>query len=69
MAVLLFTLISAAQSIPTTISGTVLDETGEPLVGATLRLKKSGFATITDFDGQFLLVSTIDDDLPDGDWD
>ena len=63
MAVLLFTLISAAQSIPTTISGTVLDENGEPLVGATLRLKKSGFATITDFDGQFLLVSTIDDDV------
>ena len=63
LTVLLFALISAAQSIPTTISGTVLDENGEPLVGATLRLKKSGFATITDFDGQFMLVSTIADDV------
>ncbi|WP_192351003.1 TonB-dependent receptor [Algoriphagus sp. Y33] len=37
------------------ISGTVTDETGEPLPGATVRVKGSVNGTVTDLDGKFSL--------------
>ena len=37
------------------VKGQVVDETGEPLVGATVKVKDSATGTITDFDGNFQL--------------
>ena len=42
------------------VKGTVVDENGESLPGATILLKKSGKGTITDIDGHFEL------EVPDG---
>ena len=46
------------------ISGTVLDEDGNPIVGAVIMLRDSNMGTITDFDGKFSypfpIGSTID---------
>lgn len=37
------------------INGTVLDEEGEPLIGASVRLKGTDQAVVTDIDGNFVL--------------
>ena len=37
------------------VKGQVVDETGEPLVGATVKVKDTSAGTITDFDGNFQL--------------
>lgn len=39
-----------------TVSGTVVDEYGEPLIGATVRIEGTTVGTITDYDGQFALA-------------
>ncbi len=36
-----------------TVSGTVLDATGEPVIGATVRVQGTQVATVTDIDGNF----------------
>ena len=36
-----------------TVKGTVNDETGEPIIGATVKVQGSNEGTITDFDGNF----------------
>ena len=36
-----------------TITGTVVDETGEPMIGATVTVKGTGIAAATDMDGHF----------------
>ena len=46
----LFPLGSMAQSI---IKGTVNDENGEPVIGATVKVKETQKGTITDFDGNY----------------
>src|SRR5690554_2984542 len=40
------------------VSGRVVDETGEPLIGATISLKdsESGIGTVTDMEGKFRLI-------------
>ncbi len=38
-----------AQSL--TVEGTVLDETGEPLIGATVKVIPGGTGTVTNMDG------------------
>ena len=38
-----------------TVTGTVLDETGEPVIGATVTVVGTKTATITDFDGNYKL--------------
>lgn len=35
------------------VKGTVLDENGEPIIGATIKVKDSKTATVTDLDGNF----------------
>ena len=37
----------------TEMSGTVVDETGEPVIGATVKEKGTSNGTVTDFDGNF----------------
>lgn len=38
------------------ISGTVTDESGEPIIGANVRIKDQGTGTITDIDGYYTLT-------------
>ena len=35
------------------VTGTVVDETGEPVIGATVRIEGTKTATVTDFDGNY----------------
>ena len=48
----LFPLGTMAQSI---VKGTVNDESGEPVIGATVKVKGSSTGAITDFNGNFSL--------------
>ncbi len=41
-----------------TISGVILDEAGEPLIGATVRIKGSNTVVSTDMDGNYTLETT-----------
>ena len=56
--VLLLPLLVCAQRI---VSGSVVDENGEPLIGATVRVQGTTAGTITDFDGLFSLSDVADD--------
>lgn len=47
-----------AQTESLTVQGTVTDESGEPLTGATVRLRGSKAATVTDIDGHFRLTAS-----------
>ena len=38
-----------------TVNGNVVDETGEPVIGATVMEKGTKNATVTDFDGNFTI--------------
>ena len=44
------------------VKGIVVDETGEPLAGASLLLKSSGTGTVTNMDGEFLLTASDPDE-------
>ncbi|PIB38448.1 SusC/RagA family TonB-linked outer membrane protein [Maribacter sp. 4G9] len=44
------------EILQTTIAGTILDNNGVPLLGATIWVKGTNVGTITDFDGNFGLV-------------
>ena len=52
---MLFATDLTAQTTAGKVTGTVLDETGEPLIGATVAIKGSNTKTITDIDGHFAL--------------
>ena len=41
----------------TQVNGVVVDETGEPVIGATILIKGTSQGTITDFDGNFALTT------------
>ncbi len=43
----------AAQAPRVNVTGTVLDETGEPLIGVTVLIEGTTTGTVTDFDGTF----------------
>ncbi|MGK6352015.1 TonB-dependent receptor [Parapedobacter sp. DT-150] len=51
----------SASSIQQTITGTVRDEEGHPLSGATVRLKGTSTLTVTDADGRYRLSNVGDD--------
>ncbi|MCT1526980.1 TonB-dependent receptor, partial [Sphingobacterium hotanense] len=48
---------AAPKATPGRISGSVVDDRGEPLIGATIRLEQSGQATQSSVDGTFSFVS------------
>jgi len=47
-----------------TIRGTIVDETGEPLIGATVLIKGTTIGTITDIDGKYTLKIPADVSKP-----
>lgn len=49
----LMAIVASAQMKP--VSGTVSDETGEPIIGANVMIKGSKVGTITDFDGHYTI--------------
>lgn len=58
----LITLIIAVMSFGATaqtksVSGTVTDEAGEPLIGANVAVKGTNTGTVTDFNGEFALTN------------
>ncbi|MBP5278393.1 MAG: carboxypeptidase-like regulatory domain-containing protein, partial [Prevotella sp.] len=53
--VLLMSIVSLNASAQTTVKGTVVDEAGEPIIGATVQVKGTTTGTITDFDGNFTI--------------
>lgn len=52
---LMFFMISVHAQETSKVSGTVLDETGQPLIGASVVIKGTTLGVITDFDGRFEL--------------
>ena len=54
LCVLLSTTVALAQS---NVTGTVVDETGEPVIGASVMVKGTKTGTVTDVDGKFSLVN------------
>ena len=51
---------TVAQSPAIKVRGQVIDEQGEPLTGATVRIKGGQGGTITDVDGNFTLTVPAD---------
>ena len=46
-----------AQNV--TVSGTIVDTSGDPLVGVTVQVKGLETGTITDLDGKFILMNVL----------
>ena len=42
-----------AQAKTIKVSGQIVDQSGEPLIGATVKLKGANSGSVTDFDGNF----------------
>ena len=47
----------AATNVPRTISGTVIDEKGESMIGVHVAVKGTNIGTITNIDGKFTIHS------------
>ena len=52
--------VSAYAQNQKTVTGTVIDETGEPLIGATVKVVGKSIGAITDFDGRYSLTVPAD---------
>ena len=46
-----------------TVKGIITDETGEPMIGVTVRVKGSKTAAVTDMDGKFSIAAGAGDQL------
>ena len=55
----LFMLISATMMAQVTVTGSVIDMQGEPIVGASVRESGTRSAAVTDVDGKYALLSLI----------
>lgn len=53
--IILFLSLACATPIWAQVTGTIVDETGEPIIGASILEKGTTNGTITDFDGNFTL--------------
>lgn len=56
LVLLILPLCAFAQTKGRTISGTVIDETGEPLIGVSVTVPGSNVGVTTDFDGNYSIV-------------
>ena len=54
---MLMAFVSMAVSAQRTVKGSVVDQNGEAIIGATVQVKGSGTGTITDLDGNFTLTN------------
>lgn len=56
-AILFFAMLLTGYSVmaQVTVSGTVTDESGEPIIGVTIRVKNTTIGTISDLDGKYSL--------------
>ena len=50
-----FLILQSANAQNKVVTGTVYDETGEPVIGATVQVKGTKIGTVTDFDGNYKL--------------
>jgi len=57
----LFAMVSWSQEKP--ITGTVVDGTGQPVVGANVLVKDQAKGAVTDFDGMFTIDNVTSDDV------
>ena len=48
--------VNSVQQAKQTVKGTVIDETGEPIIGASVMVKGTSNGTVTDLDGHFTLA-------------
>lgn len=55
MAALLLIMVAVTAGAQQKITGTVVDQTGEPTIGASVKVKGTAVATVTDLDGNFTL--------------
>ena len=42
------------------VTGSVVDEEGEPVIGASIQIKGTGLGTVTDIDGNFALTASAE---------
>lgn len=55
--------IGAASAQDSTVTGKVVDENGEPVIGASIIVKGTTVGTVTDYDGNFMLEVPADGKL------
>src|SRR5690625_81452 len=53
--------INVEENEEVSISGTVTDPSGDPLIGVTVQIKGTGTGTATDFDGTYSLEKVDED--------
>lgn len=56
---LFMVMVSSAFAQQTQVNGTITDDSGEPIIGANVKVKNQTLGTITDFDGKFMLKVKI----------
>ena len=56
MLILLFAVINMGVFAQTTVTGTVVDKTGEPLIGVSVLEKDTSTRCVTNIDGEFSLA-------------
>ena len=54
---------TASTAVSRTISGRVIDVSGEPIIGATVQLKESKNVVVTDMDGHFSIKCDVKDPI------
>ena len=54
---------TASTAVSRTISGRVIDVSGEPIIGATVQLKESKNVVVTDMDGHFTIKCDVKDPI------
>src|SRR5690554_5227107 len=50
----------SAQTAQTRVQGVVVEESGEPVIGATIQVKGTSRGTVTDIDGRFDMSAPAD---------
>ncbi|MDO4770441.1 SusC/RagA family TonB-linked outer membrane protein [Porphyromonas sp.] len=52
------------KTVSVNLKGTVVDQSGEPMIGVTIRIKGTQFGCTTNFDGEFVFKGNLSDDSP-----